>query len=62
VLEIGTGSITFTNMGKKAKINLIELRNVLYVPEIYTNLFLLLTIIDKGYDFIMSRSKGTKIL
>jgi hypothetical protein len=54
MFKIGTRSITIAVMGEKAKINLIELRNIFYVSEMLTNLFSLPTIIDKDYDFTIS--------
>jgi Pol polyprotein, beta-barrel domain len=61
MFAIGTGSITIAAIGKKSKINILELINVLHVPGMDANLLSVSTIIDKGFDVTILHSKGTTI-
>jgi GAG-pre-integrase domain/Pol polyprotein, beta-barrel domain len=61
MFAIGTGSITIAAIGEKSKINILELINVLHVPGMDANLLSVSTIVDKGFDVMISHSKGTTI-
>jgi Pol polyprotein, beta-barrel domain len=61
MFAIGTGSITVAAIGEKSKINILELINVLHIPGMDANLLSVSTIVDKGFDVMISHSKGTTI-
>jgi hypothetical protein len=61
IFATGTGGITVVAIGEKSKISILELINVLHVPGMDANLLLVSTIVDKGFDVMISHSKGTMI-
>jgi Pol polyprotein, beta-barrel domain len=61
MFAIGTGSITVVAISEKSKINILKLINVLHVPGMNANLLSVSIIVDKGFNVMISHSKGTTI-